>query len=257
MPEGATPAPLVIVIIDPVAGLDFTLDTEKRIAHQRKVFVASAAGANALTPSPRQVDAARVQALKESLGTRVIEGVSAEGLRQTLTVPTGFQGNDRPMVTTLETWTSPELKVTLLLKSESPAQGSDEVRYTTLIRSEPSPDLFRPPEDYEVVEEAGAFTIRSGPPAPGEVSAPVAIEMPQPEYTREARSARIQGTVRLNYTVGADGVPFDIRVVRSLDPALDKKAIEAVSKWRFRPAEKDGKPVNVQAVLDVNFKLLP
>lgn len=47
------------------------------------------------------------------------------------------------------------------------------------------------------------------------------------------------------------------RVVHSLDPGLDKKAIEAVSKWRFRPGEKDGKPVNVQAVVEGNFKLLP
>ncbi len=186
----------------------------------------------------------------------MIEGVSAEGLRQTLTIPTGFQGNDRPIVTTEESWTSPELKATLLAKRESPLEGSYELRYTNLSRSEPSLDFFRPPEDYTVVEETGAFTIRSGPPAPGEVSEPVAIERPAPEYTREARKARIEGTVTLEYIVGADGVPFDIRVVRSLVPVLDKKATEAVSKWRFRPGEKDGKPVNVRVRTDVNFKLL-
>jgi TonB family protein len=257
VPEGAAPAPLLVEITDPVAGFVFTLDTEKKIAHRRVWLVASSDRVYDPVPSLRTQADGRVQPVKESLGTREIDGVSTEGLRQTVTIPAGLQGNDRPMVTTLETWTSPELKVTLLFKSESPVQGSDEVRYTNLIRSEPSPDLFRLTPDYTVVEETGAFTIRSGPPAPGAVSAPVAIKNPPPQYTQEARKAGIEGFVRLVITVGADGIPFDIRVVRSLDPGLDKKAIEAVNKWRFRPGEKDGKPVNVQAMVEVNFKLLP
>jgi protein TonB len=44
-------------------------------------------------------------------------------------------------------------------------------------------------------------------------------------------------------------------VVRSLDPGLDEKAIEAVSQWKFRPGMKDGVPVYVVATVEVNFQL--
>jgi hypothetical protein len=58
--------------------------------------------------------------------------------------------------------------------------------------------------------------------------------------------------------VDVDLFPFtgNIRVVRSLDPGLDQRAIEAVRQWHFRPGTKDGKPVRVAATVDVNFQLL-
>jgi protein TonB len=52
------------------------------------------------------------------------------------------------------------------------------------------------------------------------------------------------------------GMPRNIRVVRPLGLGLDEKAIEAVQKWRFRPAMKDGHAVNVEATVEVNFRLL-
>jgi len=51
------------------------------------------------------------------------------------------------------------------------------------------------------------------------------------------------------------GHPRDIRVVRGLGSGLDAKAIEAVERWRFDPAKKDGKPVNVQISVEVSFRL--
>jgi periplasmic protein TonB len=48
----------------------------------------------------------------------------------------------------------------------------------------------------------------------------------------------------------------NIRVMRSLDPALDEQAIEAVRQWKFRPGQKDGMPVTVAATIEVNFRLL-
>jgi TonB family protein len=45
-------------------------------------------------------------------------------------------------------------------------------------------------------------------------------------------------------------------VIRSLGLGLDQKAIEAVQKWRFKPGQKDGKPVPVSANIEVNFRLL-
>ena len=95
----------------------------------------------------------------------------------------------------------------------------------------------------------GAFRVGNG------VSAPRALETPDPEYSEEARKAKYQGTVVLWLIVGPDGKPRDIRVSRPLGMGLDQKAIEAVNRWRFEPAMKDGRPVAVQINVEVNFRL--
>jgi TonB family protein len=90
----------------------------------------------------------------------------------------------------------------------------------------------------------------------GGVSAPVPIFKVEPEYSEEARKAKFQGTVLLSIVVDETGKTRDIKVLRALGLGLDEKAIEAVMKWRFRPAVKDGKPVAVAANVEVNFRLL-
>jgi TonB family protein len=90
----------------------------------------------------------------------------------------------------------------------------------------------------------------------GGVSAPVPIFKPEPEYSEEARKAKFQGSVTLAIVILPDGTTSNIRVIRPLGLGLDEKAIEAVSKWRFRPSLKDGKPVPVTANVEVNFRLL-
>ena len=95
----------------------------------------------------------------------------------------------------------------------------------------------------------GAYRIGNG------VSAPRALETPDPEYSEEARKAKYQGVVVLWLIVGPDGKPRDIKVTRPLGMGLDQKAIEAVNRWRFEPAMKDGRPVAVQINVEVNFRL--
>ena len=89
----------------------------------------------------------------------------------------------------------------------------------------------------------------------GGVSAPRALDTPDPEYSEEARKAKYQGTVVLWLIVDAGGHPQQIKVARSLGMGLDQKAIEAVRKWKFEPAKKDGNPVAVQINVEVNFRL--
>jgi protein TonB len=62
-----------------------------------------------------------------------------------------------------------------------------------------------------------------------------------PQYSEEARQAKFGGSVLLSVTVDSAGYARDISVIRSLGMGLDEKAIEAVSKWRFAPATKDGR----------------
>jgi periplasmic protein TonB len=89
----------------------------------------------------------------------------------------------------------------------------------------------------------------------GGISAPQPISTPDPEYTEEARNAKTQGTCVLWLIVDANGSPRDIRVVRGLGFGLDARAIAAVKQWRFQPAMKDGRPVNVQISVEVGFRL--
>jgi periplasmic protein TonB len=61
--------------------------------------------------------------------------------------------------------------------------------------------------------------------------------------------------VLLSVVIGADGKVYEVGVVRGLEPGLDTNAVAAVSAWRFKPAEKNGKPVRVRAYVDMNFRL--
>jgi TonB family protein len=98
-----------------------------------------------------------------------------------------------------------------------------------------------------------------GPQQPSEkgpcATAPRAKSTPDPEYSKEARKQRIQGTVILLLTVGADGIPQDIKVTRGLGYGLNEQAVSAVKSWRFEPSTVDGKPVPVQINVEVNFRL--
>jgi TonB family protein len=96
----------------------------------------------------------------------------------------------------------------------------------------------------------GVFRVGGG------VTAPTLLSKVEPEYSEEARRAKYQGTVVLYVEVYPDGKAHNLKVLRSLGLGLDEKAIEAVNKWRFRPGYKDGKPVAVQATIEVNFRLL-
>jgi TonB family protein len=97
---------------------------------------------------------------------------------------------------------------------------------------------------------AGIFKIGDG------ISRPVPMYKPEPEYSEEARLAKLSGEVTLTVDIGPDGVPGNIRVVQGLGLGLDEKAVDTVSQWRFRPGAKDGVPVTVRAQILVNFRLL-
>ena len=91
----------------------------------------------------------------------------------------------------------------------------------------------------------------------GSVSIPKLITSTQPEYTAEARAARIEGTAELLVVIGEDGAPQRVQVQKALGYGLDEKAIECVAGWRFNPAVYRDKPVPVAATLVVNFRLEP
>ncbi|MCK4304376.1 MAG: energy transducer TonB [Candidatus Eisenbacteria sp.] len=91
--------------------------------------------------------------------------------------------------------------------------------------------------------------------AGGDVSVPVVIHRVQPEYPMIARRARVEGEVRLEAVIRRDGTVGDIRVVQGLRLGCTEAAIEALKRWRFRPGERNGIPVDVYFALTVDFIL--
>ena len=96
----------------------------------------------------------------------------------------------------------------------------------------------------------------SGRSMRGSITPPQLIYKVEPEFSEEARKAKYQGTVLLAIEVDANGRPRNFRVIQTLGLGLDEKAIEAVSRWRFKPGLLDGKPVVTSATIEVGFHLL-
>ncbi len=90
----------------------------------------------------------------------------------------------------------------------------------------------------------------------GDVTNPIPVNRPEPQYSEEARKAKWGGTVLLSLVVDETGHTREIKVLKPLGLGLDEKAIEAVSKWTFIPGKKGGKPVAVAAQIEVTFRLL-
>ncbi len=78
----------------------------------------------------------------------------------------------------------------------------------------------------------------------------------EPEYTDEARKARVSGMVAIIAEIGPDGRARNLRVTSSLGLGLDERAIEAVQRWKFRPGYRDGVAVPTSALIQVMFHLL-
>jgi TonB family protein len=78
---------------------------------------------------------------------------------------------------------------------------------------------------------------------------------PTPEYTDEARSARIEGTVSLELEFTAAGDVRVLRVVRGLGHGLDEAAQRAALRIRFKPAQSDGRAVDSRATVHITFRL--
>jgi protein TonB len=105
-----------------------------------------------------------------------------------------------------------------------------------------------------------AFALSSQTPAPpasqAGASVPACVYCPPPEYTKKARKDKMEGTVVLKVTITPEGRATNISVTKSLREDLDTQAINAVAKWKFKPATApDGKVVPVTCPIEVTFRL--
>jgi protein TonB len=75
------------------------------------------------------------------------------------------------------------------------------------------------------------------------------------EFSEQARKKKINGTIQVSFLVDTNGVPTHIHVQNGLGYGLDEKAVQAVSQYRFEPATEDGKPVESEVTVEVNFRI--
>ena len=88
----------------------------------------------------------------------------------------------------------------------------------------------------------------------GAIKQPTKLKNVPPVYPPIAQSARVQGVVIIEATIGADGKVKDAKVLRSI-PLLDQAALDAVKQWVFTPTLLNNVPVPVIMTVTVNFTL--
>ena len=165
-----TDSPQIISISDPVAGVNYSLNSREKIAIKLPapsvpIPPSGGAGRNfnvivnnggmppgAMPPvmiykaGPDPKTPPRI----EQLGWRLMEGLQAEGTRSTITIPAGQMGNERPIEIIDEQWRSPDLQVMVYSKHVDPRFGETVYSLTNISRAEPAAGLFQVPTDYTV-----------------------------------------------------------------------------------------------------------
>jgi len=179
-------APHVVMINDPVAGAQYILEVDKKIARKMRFehedegergarVRAEPDGAGPVITFRAE---AETKATTESLGTQTINGVLAEGTRTTRTIPAGAIGNMKPIVITVERWYSPDLLTVVKMERNDPRMGQTTFQLTNIQRQEPDASLFQVPADYTVKQGRTHFIQRRiqkmGQPPDGEPGEPAA-----------------------------------------------------------------------------------
>jgi hypothetical protein len=166
-----------VSIVDPVAGVSYTLDPVKHIAWktstgagekimqealQRRVVEGNVVQykiENGMAPSVsvgvaesrRRVNS-NEQHSEETLAPRQVEGVMVEGHRNTTTIAAGAIGNEQPITIVSEEWKSPDLGVLVMTTHKDPRSGESSYRLLNIVRGEPDASLFQVPADYTIRE---------------------------------------------------------------------------------------------------------
>ena len=172
-----------------------------------------------------------------------------EGPRVALTHP---KGNEKPVAIPLEK----DVKVVIHL--DRPLSSIEEARaLLNRVFYLDANDAEHAKAEYRRSDQAnlGETVYKVGNSSDGQVSAPHPTFTPEPEYSDEARRARVQGIVILNIVVDKKGTVSRVRIEEPLGMGIDEKAVEGVTHWRFKPATRNGEPVPVEMNIEVSFNL--
>jgi hypothetical protein len=147
----------LVILIDPVAGTNYMLDVQNKIAWKMPSHSAGAAKDETAGNSSfrHQRTETESNATAEDMGAQTIGGLSAQGTRHTNTIPAGQIGNEKPISSTFEEWYSNDLQMVVMTKRSDPRFGDSTYTVSNVQRQEPAASLFVVPADYTMKEGSG------------------------------------------------------------------------------------------------------
>jgi TonB family protein len=181
---------------------------------------------------------------------------------------TGAVAGDPTSTANLSSSTGTAANPKLLADAKPPRVGEEtsRKRLAQPVESAPSEEekkVFGPRRFYSMTlnmpnlnSAGGSWVIRFAElqnSGPGELFAPEATKKVDPAYPAELMRTQIQGTVTLYAVIHSDGSVGDVRVLNGIDERLDAFAQQALARWRFRPAVKNGNAVALEAVVKIPF----
>jgi TonB family protein len=214
------------------------------------------------TPKPSQVAAAAV-----TTGGFDVAAPASRGTGQTAAVATGGFGGSAPSPRGTGTPTAAVATGGFAGNTAAPIRGigsaTGPVTTGGFGNTTGSPRGVPGGTGTGEVQTSGFERARAVAPAQTPTAAPTRpidtpveiIYKPTPEYTDEARSAHIQGTVTLELEFGANGDIRVLRLMRGLGHGLDEAAERAAKRIRFKPAQSDGRAVDSRAKVQITFQL--
>ncbi len=168
----------MVSIFDPVAGAHYMLNPDKKVAH--KMTLPANGGTDKAQAFEQKMQARQQQeeasgALRvEALGTKLINGVNAEGTRTTHTIAAGEIGNSAPIQIVSERWYSTDLQTVVQSTRTDPRFGTTTFSLSKIQKAEPAATLFAVPADYTVKAGGPGFGHHRGGAAAGVAPAPPA-----------------------------------------------------------------------------------
>ncbi len=144
------------------------------------------------------------------------------------------------------------------LPAPLPAAGADGASRVTRPSSAETGEGDEQPRLVETRPAAPPPTLPQAAPAPTPVATsrpePVPGQTPSPRYPAQALRRGESGTVNVRVEIGPDGVPAQVSVEGSSGSRhLDRAAVDAVRRWRFRPAMSNGQPVSGSVIVPIRF----
>jgi len=138
----------IIFLSDPVAGYSYVLNPTTKTATRRALK--SPTGETGRARGPREGGPESANRVESDLGTQNINGITAQGKSIVHTIPAGEMGNAKAIVSTSETWYSPDLQIPVMAKHSDPRSGSSVYTLTNIQRGDPPASLFQVPSDYTI-----------------------------------------------------------------------------------------------------------
>lgn len=216
------------VVENPGLVLDFTLPPGLKLVH-------------AVAPSyPPLARMARVQS---NVVLRII--VDHEGKVSNISVISGHPLLVKAAIDAVSQW-----------KFAPPANAPVEATVTIPFRLPPEESSPASVENYQFRGKEYNYTGKAYNIG-GDVHPPKPVYSPDPPYTPEARNAKLSGNVILSAVISDEGKVVSVKEVsKPLGKGLDENALKTIPTWKFKPAERHGKPVPVRMLIDLSFRLI-